>query len=177
MLRPNLTRERILKYIADAGFPAPSKPFLFAHRPEPSVNKINSYDDTIVLVGPASLIAFNANTDPSRHEPHMATLALGTYTYEVGIHNHSKPKDRQYQALIQAGPVTVDRWPDADPKTPERETGWFGINIHRGGYSTTGSLGCQTIHPDQYDEFLKAVKAALLAANKVLIPYVLVEGK
>lgn len=175
-MRPTFTRTDIEARIEAAGFVVPKKPYLFAARPAPGIDKINVYDDAIALVQPLSLTTFNANTDPSRYEPRMATLAPGSYLYVVGTHNISKEKSKQYEALVQADKVTVNRWPDADPKTPEHESGYFGINIHRGGYTTTGSAGCQTIHPDQWTEFMLVVKKAMFAANTYVIPYILIEG-
>ena len=60
------------------------------------------------------------------------------------------------------------------------DTGSFGINIHNGGWRTTSSLGCQTIHPSQWAGFIAS--AVDLAKrhhgerwNKVTIPYALIE--
>jgi lysozyme len=55
------------------------------------------------------------------------------------------------------------------------ETGMFGINIHRGGDTTVSSKGCQTIRPDQYDEFMSKVKS-LWSGNEI-VTYMLIENK
>ena len=55
-----------------------------------------------------------------------------------------------------------------------RESGWFGINIHRGGHTTTSSLGCQTIHPPQWPAFIALVKQEMRRESRGRIPYVLV---
>ncbi|UJP05008.1 MAG: hypothetical protein LZF61_09190 [Nitrosomonas sp.] len=123
-----------------------------------SQNDRNVYDDALVLRVPTLNIfsAFNGNTDPSRmHKGYgtrertkgMAVLSTGFWpVYRFDKHNGSQP----HEAICQrAGRVTVIR--DGDPPYPD--TGHFGINIHRGGYSTTSSLGCQTIPPEQWDAF------------------------
>ena len=81
----------------------------------------------------------------------MASLKPGLWpVYRFGLHGKS-----QYFALCQTGgKVTVVR--DGEPDY--EDTGYFGINIHRGGYNTTSSLGCQTIHPTQWDSFISLVK-------------------
>lgn len=135
----------------------------------PGVNDRAIYDDAIMLVTPTSYVTFNANCDPSRESPGMAVLNAGVWHYKVGIHGLSRPKSEQYEALVQAGPVTVTR--DARGE----DTGWFGINIHRGGRTTTGSLGCQTIHPSQWDGFIALVKMELHRHDIVTIPYCLTE--
>lgn len=133
----------------------------------PGANDIGLYDDAICLVTPNGFTAYNANTDPSKHRPGIATLSSGRWLYKVGIHGITRPKHRQYEALVQAAPVTVLRH--------EREptTGWYGINIHRGGVYTTGSEGCQTIHPEQWPQFMDDVRAALAETGQRTIPYVL----
>lgn len=136
----------------------------------PGQNDIGIYDDALFIHSPNITAAFNANTDPSIERPGMAHLCVGLWWYQIGIHGLSKPKNRQYQALIQAAPVTVNRTGGG------AETGWFGINIHRGGYNTTSSEGCQTLYPDQYDAFLATVKDQLARFNLKSVPYLLIDG-
>jgi hypothetical protein len=126
---------------------------------KPKANDRNLYDDAIFVHTPSVTAAYNANTDPSSYKKGsgtaestkgMASLKPGLWpSYQFGLHGKS-----QYFALVQRrGPVTVMR--DGDPPYPD--TGYFGINIHRGGYNTTSSLGCQTIHPNQWDSFITLV--------------------
>jgi len=112
--------------------------------------------------------SYNFNTDPSAYQAGIATLCTGTWKYQVGIHGLNKPPSRRYTALVQAGEVTVSRDGEAT-----KETGWFGINIHRGGLLGTSSLGCQTIPPEQWADFISTVQIGLLQARQKIIPYVL----
>lgn len=138
---------------------------------EPGRNDLGLYDDAIVLLGPTTYQTFNANVDPSRLHDGVASLVAGAvYWYKIGIHGLSKPADKRYKALVQARPVEVQR------HHGPRERGWFGINIHRGGWQTTGSEGCQTIHPKQWTLFLMAVELELERAHQVEIPYLLVDA-
>jgi lysozyme len=145
------------------------------------VNDRNLYDDAIFVHTPSAMVAFNGNTDASKvrkgwgilGEKGMAMLKAGCW-YAHGFGNH-----KGYPALIQRhAEVTVVR----DGKDGDYEDkGWFGINIHRGGRSTTGSEGCQTLHPDQWDAFINLVtsEAHRLLGDRwrdAVIPYVLTEN-
>lgn len=117
---------------------------------KPQANDRNIYDDAIAIVTPEQVISFNANTDPSKQGGHIGCLAPGKYLYKIGQHHHDTPQ--AYKALVQAGPVTLKR------DDGVIETGWFGVNHHRGGHATsTGSLACQTIYDAQYDEYIGRV--------------------
>jgi hypothetical protein len=133
----------------------------------PSTNDRGLYDDAIAVVSPRHFVTFNANTDPSRAGGRLASLALGVWHYQLGIHHPGTPG--AYPALTQAAAVTVER------DNGVTESGWFGINIHRGGWTTTSSEGCQTIHPSQWDEFIALVRQELDHSGARTIPYVLVE--
>lgn len=111
------------------------------------------YDDAICLMTPDVFLACNGNTDPSKGRPGMATLQPGFYPcYRFDLH-HGKVKT--YEAICQrSGPVTIAR--DGKPGT---ETGFFGINVHRGGFWATGSEGCQTIPPEQWEAFYALAKS------------------
>lgn len=112
------------------------------------------YDDCIFIYSANSLTCFNGNVDPNGFKKGKGTgegkgfanLKAGFWpAYKFDLHKG------QYLALCQrAAAVTVTR--DGDP--PYTNTGWFGINIHRGGISSTSSLGCQTIPPVQWDAFI-----------------------
>lgn len=136
---------------------------------EPGQNDRGIYDDAIFLVSPAAYASFNGNTDPSVYRPGIATLKPGAWLYKLGIHGLSRPADQRYPALVQAAPVTVARDGQRD------ETGWFGINIHRGAYRSTSSLGCQTIFPAQWEAFFALVKGEMARHGQKTIPYVLVD--
>lgn len=142
------------------------------------VNDRGLYDDAIFVVGSNDVFAsFNGNTDPSAYRKGRGTgAAKGMASLKAGqlYHSHCLGLHRgKYMALIQTGgPVTVvrDGSPDYDA------TGWFGINIHKGGYNTTSSLGCQTIHPDQWPGFIGLVTNEMHSRKLGVMPYVLVEA-
>ncbi len=133
----------------------------------PGRNDRGIYDDAIFLLTPATHASFNANVDPSVFRRRIATLQPGVWRYRLGTHGLSRPQAQQYQALVQAAPVLVAR------DQAGEETGWFGINIHRGGRSGTSSLGCQTIFPDQWEAFIALVKSELRRFGQKEIPYLL----
>lgn len=135
----------------------------------PGKNDRGIYDDMIAVVTATAFVAFNANTDPSAWRPGIANLKAGVWRYKLGIHGLSKPKERQYLALVQAAPVTVIRDQQGE------ETGYFGINIHRGGYNTTSSLGCQTIYPAQWEAAIALVKSEAARYAVKSWPYLLTE--
>jgi hypothetical protein len=138
--------------------------------PNSKANDINIYDDALFVWSANGYMTFNANTDPSIRRPRVAKLKAGIWHYRLGIHNITKAKKHQYPALVQAAPVTVVR------QDAGEDTGWFGINIHRGGRSTTASLGCVTLPIAQYDGFFNLVKAELARAKISRVPFVLVEN-
>lgn len=111
------------------------------------------YDDAIILLSENELHTFNGNCDPSKYQKGIAKLKAGVWpVYKFDLHSG------KYLALCQrAGNVTVIRDADnlEDTTTGDKEgTGMFGINIHKGGYNTTSSLGCQTIYPTQWARFI-----------------------
>lgn len=129
------------------------------------------YDDAIFLISKDNFFAFNANTDPSAFKLQIANLKTGVWpVYKFDLHNG------KYLAICQrAGKVTVIR----DGKG--EDTGNFGINIHKGGTWGTGSLGCQTIPPTQWNDFIDKAQAMAKAAygdnwKKLVYTYVLLEN-
>lgn len=129
------------------------------------------YNDAMLVVSPTVYRAFNANTDPSRLTRGVARLVANqVYQYQVGTHNRTKPVERQYEALVQAGPVTITRHRGG------RDRGYFGINIHRGGRHGTSSAGCQTIYQPQWAEFIALVKDQLDEHGQRTIPYLLLDA-
>lgn len=139
------------------------------------VNDRGIYDDAIFLITPTRFLAFNANADPSKYrkgrgegaEKGMARLKAGVWR----AHTLGKHKGL-YLALVQlGGKVTVIR---DGQGTDYEDTGYFGINVHKGGVNTTGSEGCLTIPPDQWPEFINAV--AVPGKAQGVVPLVLLEG-
>lgn len=138
------------------------------------------YDDAIFVHSPSVMASFNGNTDASKYrlgegrgaEKGMAMLKAGCW------YAHGFGKHKTYDAITQRhNTVTVIR----DGKDHNYEdTGWFGINIHRGGNNTTGSEGCQTLHPSQWPGFLALVTSEAKRYHgegwrSAVLPYALLE--
>ncbi|GAO44111.1 hypothetical protein [Flavihumibacter petaseus] len=121
---------------------------------DPTRNDRGIYDDALFIITNRIFLAFNANTDPAVYKKGMPTLLPGIWTvYRLDDHRPVSGAPH-YPALCQrGGPVTVER----DQTGPD--TGNHGINIHRGGYEKVSSVGCQTIYPDQWKEFINTVTA------------------
>jgi len=135
------------------------------------VNDVGMFDDALVVVSPNVHAAFNGNVDPTRlgwnpkvRKP-MAQLKPGVYRYKLG--KHGLRTKNPYKALVQAGPVTVLRG-------EKEETGWFGINIHAAG-RTTSSEGCQTVPRagGQWDALITLVETEMKRNNAKTLSYVL----
>jgi hypothetical protein len=99
---------------------------------------------------------------------HIGTAILvgGSYKYKVGLHRN------QYKALVQNSSVTVIR--DADRNNvidwaAKKETGWYGINIHRANVSNNAqnienhSAGCQVIQ--NIDDYNFLMSKAITSQN------------
>jgi len=135
---------------------------------KPGKNDRGIYDDAIFLVTPDSVLAFNANTDPSVSRKGIAVLNPGVHWYKKGRHRISRPPS--YPALRPATPG--EKLPVTRDGVGQSEG--VAINIHKGSYNSTSSEGCQTIYPDQWDEFIDSVYHAMDAQKQAEIPYVLI---
>lgn len=132
-------------------------------------NDIGIWDDAFVWIADGGEFGtWNGNTDPSRQYNRVAMLKTGKWRYKRGIHPISRPGG--YPAFRQADVVTVHRFNAGD------DTGDFGINIHRGGATTTSSAGCQTLPPDQWPSFKEYGYMLLDRYKKKTFLYLLVEN-
>lgn len=173
MNKPKLTQEEALKLL----IPYPNtdsvqvlgiRGYYKTTMGNPVKNDRGIYDDALFILSPDTFAAFNANTDPSVYRKHIATLKTGMWRYKPGKHKINSPDG--YPAFVQADKVTVAR--DGEPD----DTGYFGINIHRGGYNSTSSIGCQTIYPAQWDSFHATLTDQLKRFNQKAFYYVLIEN-
>jgi lysozyme len=112
------------------------------------------YDDALFIQDlKGNVTNWNGNTDPSIFRKRIATLVPGVWKFETGLHGISRPNP--YPAFRQGERFTVYR------DEVGQDAGFFGINLHRGGYGTTSSEGCQTVPPAQWDAFRDTLYAAL----------------
>ncbi|MCD9019142.1 hypothetical protein [Parachryseolinea silvisoli] len=131
---------------------------------------------------------FNATTDPGTfwlnnplYEQGTAILATGQYVdaYALGMHRGL------YEALVQVKPVTIIRDYNRDSvldfNNGVRQTGFFGINVHRAESSGTTqainkySAGCQVFQTaDDFATFI-AVSKLHIDRHGNLITYSLID--
>lgn len=178
-VKPKLSRQELIDRIKHKYPEWKIPPILFAGirgyykntMGKEGINDRALYDDAIFILAKDEFIPYNGNTDPGAFRTGIANLKPGIWeVYKFDLHNG------KYLAICQrGGKVTVIR----DKKG--EDTGMFGINIHRGGFSVTSSLGCQTIPPPQWEDFITNAQkyAARYIGNgwraKSNYPYVLLE--
>lgn len=177
MIPPKITLPEVLQKIK--GFCFPELVYLFGIRGyylnsmgKPGENDRGIYDDALILVGPNLYETYNANTDPSRFRSGIATLIPGLHYFKKGKHGITKPGGG-YPAFR---PATPD---ESLPVTRDGQKGvskGIAINIHKGGYTTTSSEGCQTIYPDQWTDFISHAYKAMDREGQRVIPYILIEN-
>jgi len=184
--RPMQSFEDSAKRLSKANVSIKNKAALLAIRgyyPEMRVRGKNTrkvYDDAIFVVSHNAYAAFNANTDPSGEgwnpgvgKPY-ATLKAGVWRFVEGWHRRGQPGG--HKALRQPNdyPFTVIR--DAARGRPSyEETGYFAINLHRGGDWSTSSWGCQTVVPSQWEAFINLAYSEMNRYEQRFIEYLLVE--
>jgi len=160
-------RHQIIKRIRDLGF-KDSQFMIVGIRS--NADKPNEFDDKVYLVTRNKFLSFDATTNPGTswllkfmNQKGAALLKPGLYKYKLGTH-------KTYEALVQAGPVTVYRDSDKDLKSEEtliEDTGYFGINIHRANETVTSKLinlwsaGCTVIaNPADFKLLIDECKAS-----------------
>lgn len=136
-------------------------------------NDANAFNDILGVMylqnGQWSIFTFPATTDPGvywrRHPMNVAGTAILKPGQYRGSHQLGKHRG-QYDALVQAGDVTVYRDANRDDALDvdgATQTGPFGINIHRASSAdpstTVGkwSAGCQVIADPLHFDFLMAL--------------------
>lgn len=174
--RPQITRDRAVAILKANGVDT-TKPALLAMRGyfrdtmgKKGKNDRGIYDDAIIIVAPGEHLAFNANTDPSVFRTGIAVLCPGVHPFCLGWHKRNQASG--HPALRPATPneeLPVMRDGVRNPRPG------VAINIHRGSRTSTSSEGCQTIHPDQWDQFYNRVKRLMEGARMKTINYCLVE--
>ena len=163
-------------------------------------NQIGIYDDAAAILSPDVFKVYNFNTDPSRALPGVAVLQPGVYEYAKGIHgihhlNLNVQADRALYNQLQGGKLDLDPIPGrilpywalrqhsnvtikrqgSDALLTDSPASRFWIDIHRGGYNTTSSEGCQTVFPDQWIDFRKTVFEEMDKNNLTEIQYLLIQ--
>lgn len=176
MTRPKITKDELIAMIKDHPVPEPIKFVAIRGYYKDSmgvagVNDIGIYDDAMFLIGPAIFLAFNGNTDPSKHKPGIAKLIAGVHYFKKGKHGISRPGGG-YPAFR---PDTPD---ESLPVTRDGQEGIkraVAINIHKGSFNSTSSEGCQTVYPDEWIQCQTEAYHAMDIEGQKRIPYILLE--
>jgi len=128
-------------------------------------NDRNVYDDVILIISARKFETFRANADPSVYRKGIATMKTGVHRYYKGKHKN------RYWALRLVG--------EQVPVTRDGQGSSIGValNIHKGGNRTTGSEGCQTLMPADWDDFIEIVYDEMEFYGQKTVPYVLIDEK
>lgn len=141
---------------------------------KPGTNDRGIYDDAMFIVAPETFASFRANTDPSAFRRGIATLIPGWYPYRPGNHGISRPGGGYpaFRPSTKNEALPVKR--DGEPGRSSRDG--IAINLHKGGYNTTSSEGCQTVHPAEWSAFHALLTLELKRAGLKRFWYGLIDG-
>jgi len=175
MNKPQMKAEAVRKIVSDHGIT--DKIVLVGIRGyfrdtmgKPGQNDIGMYDDAIFLVTPEAVYNYNANTDPSKRYPAIASLVPGVHPYRKGNHGISKPGGG-YPAFR---PATPDESLPVTRDGQKEISKGIAINIHKGGFYTTSSAGCQTLPPDEWTDFQPRAYYEMTRFGQKIIQYILI---
>lgn len=129
-------------------------------------NERGVYDDAIIIISARKFETFRANTDPSVYRNGIASMTTGVHRYYKGTH-----KGRYWALRLVGEKVAVTR----DGQTGV-STG-IALNIHKGGLRSTGSEGCQTLMPADWDDFIELVYDEMDFYGQKTVPYVLIDER
>ena len=116
------------------------------------------WDDAMFVIHPNGIERYQANTDPNGYRKgHGTGSKKGMAMLKSGIHRYGKGSHRGRQAFRQCEHFTVIR--DGNP--PYEDLGLHAINLHSGGYSSTSSLGCQTVPASTWQRFKRNIYSLL----------------
>lgn len=168
------------------------------------INDFGVFDDAGFLIAPNDVLPFNRNCDPSKKGwnpgvgKNYAQLMPGVWAFRQGPHKGTPGALRQL-TNEEAATAKLDKFFTddrshgyfvvrrvEDDNVGKLETQYQAVNIHRGSATGTSSWGCQTLPPEQWQEFSDATYAAMneheqtwAEAQKRFgwIPYILTEEK
>jgi lysozyme len=107
----------------------------------PGENDRRIYDDAHFICWPDGMASYVANTDPNGYRKgHGTGRSKGMAMLKSGIHIYGTGLHKGQLAFRQCERFTVTR--DGSPAYDH--LGWHAINWHKGGHTSTSSLGCQT---------------------------------
>ncbi len=147
------------------------------------------YDDTFAVItmkgGRPTVQEFRGNTEPAgSYRGRMGQDANGDGRIDQGqlrpgFYEYASSSYRGGPALRMRGDSVVDRDTNRDGTFGNdggaTSRGGASMLFHRGGNNTTGSAGCQTMAPAEFDRFMGALRNAGMGAGGA-VGYTLVNG-
>ena len=148
-----------------------------------------AYDDTFAVVtmkgGRPSVQEFRGNTEPAgNYRGRMGADvdrngSLDQGQLRPGFYEYASSSYRGGPALRMHGDSVVDRDTNADGNFGDdggaSSRGGASMLFHRGGNTITGSAGCQTMPPAEFDRFMGALRNAGMGAGGA-VGYTLASG-
>jgi peptidoglycan hydrolase-like protein with peptidoglycan-binding domain len=146
------------------------------------------YDDTMAVIwmqnGQPRVREFRGNTEPAgSYRGRMGQDVDGNGTLDqgrlrTGHYQYQASTYRGGSALRMVGDSVVDRDTNGDGNFGNdrgaSSRGGASMLFHRGGNNTTGSAGCQTMPPAEFDRFMSTLREAGLRGN---VGYTLVDAQ
>jgi peptidoglycan hydrolase-like protein with peptidoglycan-binding domain len=137
------------------------------------------YDDSMAVIwhdkqGNPRVKEFRGNTEPSgNYDGRMGRLRTGHYSYSLSSYHGNA-------ALRMNGDSRVDRDTNHDGNFGNdggaSSMGGASMLFHRGGVNSTGSAGCQTMPPAEFDRFMSTLQEAGLGGGNRKVGYTLVDA-
>lgn len=134
-------------------------------------HNVNKYDDKMAVIwkddaGQPHVREFDANMESiSRYQGRYGNDVNGDgrrdlATLEAGTHEFQRDYSGQFGNILRPTRTTaVLRDTDGDGKGDTRDATGAGQSIlfHKGGWNDTGSAGCQTMNPENFEKFWQAL--------------------